>query len=98
MSNDTNSESSTGDIILTTHTEVLNTEDETLSMLGGEDVSDLLLRLSTAHDVAQEVEQKLDVVLENLDKLLGVLDPDACLDEPTDSEHPNEVKNCVEDP
>ena len=87
------------DIILITQTEELDTEGESEdpSMLEGEDVSDLLSRISAAHNVAQEVEQKLEAVLENLDSLLGALDSDACPEEPTDSERPNEVKNCVED-
>lgn len=82
-----NEEPSKADI---TQTEKLDAEGEVQdpSMLEGEDVSDLLFRLSTAHDVAQEVEQKLDAVLENLDRLLGMLDSDACPDEPKNSEHP----------
>lgn len=44
------------------------------SLLGGDDVAQLLERLSSAENVADGVESKLDSVLQNLDKLLAALD------------------------
>ncbi len=53
------------------------------SLLGDEDITELFNRLSTADDVAQEMEQKLDAVLENLDKLLDILDQEVTSGLPT---------------
>jgi hypothetical protein len=50
---------------------------------GDEDITELFNHLRTADDVAQEMEQKLDAVLEHLDKLLDVLDPEGTSGLPT---------------
>lgn len=62
-----------------------STEDllEDRLLIGDEDITELFNRLSAADDAAQKMEQKLDAVLENLDKLLDVLDPEAASDLPT---------------
>ncbi|KAF9486343.1 hypothetical protein BDN70DRAFT_869843 [Pholiota conissans] len=44
-----------------------------LAMLGGDDVAELLQRLSSAEDMAEGMEGKLDNVLESLDNLLQLL-------------------------
>jgi hypothetical protein len=56
---------------------------EDSSLLGDEDITELFNHLRTADDVAQEMEQKLDAILENLDKLLDVLDPEGTSGPPT---------------
>lgn len=56
---------------------------EDCSLSGDEDITELFNHLRTADDVAQEMEQKLDAVLENLDKLLDVLDPEGSSRLPT---------------
>ncbi|KAF8808026.1 hypothetical protein BYT27DRAFT_7190118 [Phlegmacium glaucopus] len=43
------------------------------SLLGGEDVAELLQRLSSADSMAQGMESKIDSVLQNLDELLALL-------------------------
>lgn len=52
------------------------------SLLGGEDVADLLQRLTNAESMAEGMENKIDNVLQNLDKLLGILDNTAAADKP----------------
>ncbi|KIM47730.1 hypothetical protein M413DRAFT_22340 [Hebeloma cylindrosporum] len=47
---------------------------ENPDLLGGEDVAELLERLNNSDDIAQSMEDKLDVVLKNLDNILAVLD------------------------
>ncbi|KAF5312060.1 hypothetical protein D9619_002708 [Psilocybe cf. subviscida] len=54
------------------------------ALLGGDDVAQLLERLSSAENVADGVESKLDSVLQNLDKLLAALDG-AGQQQPTDA-------------
>ena len=44
-----------------------------LAMLGGDDVAELLQRLSNAEDMAEGMEGKLDKVLQSLDNLLQLL-------------------------
>lgn len=44
------------------------------TLLGGEDVAQLLERLSSAESMAEGMESKLDSVLQNLDNLLAILD------------------------
>ncbi|KAF8203771.1 hypothetical protein BJ912DRAFT_1052565 [Pholiota molesta] len=48
------------------------TDDPTL--LGGDDVAELLQRLTSASNMAEGMESKLDNVLQNLDNLLALLD------------------------
>ena len=43
------------------------------SLLGGDDVAELLQRLSSADSMAQGMEFKIDSVLQNLDELLALL-------------------------
>ena len=43
------------------------------SLLGGDDVAELLQRLSSADSMAQGMESKIDSVLQNLDELLALL-------------------------
>ena len=43
------------------------------SLLGGDDVAELLQQLSNADDMAQGMESKLDSVLQNLDDLLALV-------------------------
>jgi len=43
------------------------------SLLGGDDVAELLQQLSNADSMAQGMESKLDSVLQNLDELLALL-------------------------
>jgi len=43
------------------------------SLLGGDDVAELLQRLSSANSIAQGMESKLDGVLQDLDELLALL-------------------------
>lgn len=47
--------------------------ENTTALLGDEDI-EILTRLECADDVAQEMEQKLDAVLGDLDRLLAQLD------------------------
>jgi len=47
---------------------------ENPDLLGGEDVAELLERLNNTDEIAQSMEDKLDVVLQNLDNILAVLD------------------------
>jgi hypothetical protein len=47
---------------------------ENPDLLGGEDIAELLERLNNTESMAQSMEDKLDVVLQNLDTLLTVLD------------------------
>lgn len=47
---------------------------ENPDLLGGEDVAELLERLNNTDEIAQSMEDKLDVVLKNLDNILAVLD------------------------
>ena len=47
---------------------------ENPNLLGGEDVAELLERLNNTDEIAQSMEDKLDVVLKNLDNILAVLD------------------------
>ena len=54
------------------------------SLLGGEDVEELLQRLSSADSMAQGMEAKLDGVLKDLDGLLALLGAE---ETPTTSEH-----------
>ena len=54
------------------------------SLLGGEDVEELLQRLSSADNMAQGMEAKLDGVLKDLDGLLALLGAE---ETPTTSEH-----------
>lgn len=54
-----------------TSTSELLTEDP--SLLGGDDVAELLQRLSSADSMAQGMEAKIDSVLHNLDELLALL-------------------------
>ena len=44
------------------------------SLLGGDDVAELLQRLSSAETMAQGMESKIDSVLQDLDELLALLD------------------------
>lgn len=44
------------------------------SLLGGDDVAELLQRLSSADTMAQGMESKIDGVLQDLDELLALLD------------------------
>jgi len=46
---------------------------ENPNLLGGEDVMELLERLTSADTMAQGMENKVDSVLENLDSLLALL-------------------------
>jgi len=46
------------------------------SMLGGEDVAELLARLSSADEMVQDVDGKLDKVISHLDELLASLGVD----------------------
>lgn len=43
------------------------------SLLGGDDVAELLQRLSSADNMAQGMEAKIDGVLQDLDELLALL-------------------------
>lgn len=43
------------------------------SLLGGDDVAELLQRLSSADSMAQGMESKIDAVLQDLDELLALL-------------------------
>ena len=47
--------------------------EEDPSLLGGEDVAELLQRLSSADSVAKGMESKIDSVLQDLDELLALL-------------------------
>jgi hypothetical protein len=47
---------------------------ENPDLLGGKDVAELLERLNNTDEIAQSMEDKLDVVLKNLDNILAVLD------------------------
>ena len=49
---------------------------ENPDLLGGEDVAELLERLNNTEDIAQSMEDKLDVVLKGLDNVLAVFDKD----------------------
>ena len=46
------------------------------ALLGGEDVAQLLQRLTSAETMAEGMENRIDSVLQNLDSLLGLLDDD----------------------
>ncbi len=46
------------------------------ALLGGEDVAQLLQRLTSAETMAEGMENRIDSVLQNLDSLLGLLDGD----------------------
>jgi hypothetical protein len=43
------------------------------SLLGGDDVAELLQRLSSANSIAEGMESKIDGVLQDLDELLALL-------------------------
>jgi flagellin-like hook-associated protein FlgL len=86
-------ESTNGDTIVTNEKETESDSAQTSisellaedpSLLGGEDVEELLQRLSSADSMAQGMEAKLDNVLQDLDKLLALLGAE---DTPTTSEH-----------
>jgi len=47
---------------------------ENPDLLGGEDVAELLERLNNTDNIAQSMEDKLDVVLKDLDNILAVFD------------------------
>ncbi|KDR85577.1 hypothetical protein GALMADRAFT_234524 [Galerina marginata CBS 339.88] len=70
------------DVITSTNDEILEVEaemsavmTENPNLLGGEDVMELLERLTSADTMAQGMESKIDSVLENLDSLLALLGP-----------------------
>lgn len=44
------------------------------ALLGGDDVAELLQRLTSAENMAEGMDSKLDNVLQNLDNLLALLD------------------------
>ncbi|KJA28637.1 hypothetical protein HYPSUDRAFT_197460 [Hypholoma sublateritium FD-334 SS-4] len=46
------------------------------ALLGGEDVAELLQRLTNAETMAEGMENRIDSVLQNLDSLLDLLDGD----------------------
>lgn len=46
------------------------------ALLGGEDVAELLQRLTNAETMAEGMENRIDSVLQNLDSLMGLLDGD----------------------
>ena len=79
---DTKSTSTNGDTIVANGKEIesdpaqssiseLLAEDP--SLLGGDDVEELLQRLSSANSMAQGMEAKIDNVLQDLDELLALL-------------------------
>jgi hypothetical protein len=73
-------------------TEIAELAQTNPALLGGDDVAQLLERLSSAENVADGVESKLDTVLQNLDKLLALIDG-AGQQQPTDAkEAANEAK------
>jgi len=51
------------------------------ALLGGEDVAELLQRLTNAETMAEGMENKINSVLQNLDDLLGLLDHDSVANE-----------------
>lgn len=59
-------------------------------MLEDED-NEILSKLKSANDVAQEMEQKLDSVLNDLDRLLGQLDS-GDMNQPTSDSYENPIK------
>ena len=53
------------------------------SLLGGDDVAELLQRLSSAESMAKGMESKIDSVIKDLDELLALLDAEETAEDAT---------------
>ncbi|KAH9486399.1 hypothetical protein JR316_0000463 [Psilocybe cubensis] len=58
--------------------------DENSNLLGSEDVTELLQRLANAENMAEDMESKVDSVLQKLDELLSGLGASECVTGPSD--------------